>query len=247
LPLAIGIAVTVVGAFYLLFTAAVYHAVPWRYVAAEAMTRDLTAPGLLGYVLPPGLTVLIVAGAAVALTNDLPAMLLAVSRLMFAWAEDGIFPRVVARVHATWHTPHVALVASGVMASVGVLGSHLAGDFFLGVDILVTSMLVNFLVMCLAVLRLPGRNPAIARDVRVVPSRPLQIGVAVLGTALLGGLLVVHVRKDLLASVGAWYLRSTWVWLGVMALASAIYLREVGKLRQVGVDVDAVFAELPAE
>ena len=247
LPLAIGIAVTVVGAFYLLFTAAVYHAVPWRYVAAEAMTRDLTAPGLLGYVLPPGLTVLIVAGAAVALTNDLPAMLLAVSRLMFAWAEDGIFPRVVARVHATWHTPHVALVASGVMASVGVLGSHLAGDFFLGVDILVTSMLVNFLVMCLAVLRLPGRNPAIARDVRVVPSRPLQIGVAVLGTALLGGLLVVHVRKDLLASVGAWYLRSTWVWLGVMALATAIYLREVRKLRQGGVDVDAVFAELPAE
>ena len=39
------------------------------------------------------------AGAAIALINDLPAMLLAVSRLMFAWAEDGIFPRWIARVH----------------------------------------------------------------------------------------------------------------------------------------------------
>ena len=97
----------------------------------------------------------IVAGAAIALVNDLPAMLLAVSRLMFAWAEDGVFPRGVARIHRAWHTPHVALVLSGLMATAAILGSHFAGDFFLGVDILVTSMLVNFGVMCLTVIRLP--------------------------------------------------------------------------------------------
>ena len=48
LPLAIGIAVFTVGTFYILFTAAVYHAVPWTYIAEEAMKRDITAPGLLG-------------------------------------------------------------------------------------------------------------------------------------------------------------------------------------------------------
>ena len=37
LPLAIGIAVFTVGTFYILFTAAVYHAVPWTYIAEEAM------------------------------------------------------------------------------------------------------------------------------------------------------------------------------------------------------------------
>ena len=171
LPLAIGIAIVTVGTFYFLFTAAVYHAVPWNYIAAESATHDVTAPGLLGYLLPVGWTVAIVAGAAIALINDLPAMLLAVSRLMFAWAEDGIFPRRVAAVHERWRTPHVAIVLSGVMASVGILGSHLAGDFFLGVDILVTSMLVNFLLMCVSVLTLPYRNPALARNVRVLPSR----------------------------------------------------------------------------
>jgi len=150
LPLAIGIAIITVGTFYFLFTAAVYHAVPWTYIAEEAATRDLTAPGMLGYLLPVGWTVAIVAGAAIALINDLPAMLLAVSRLMFAWAEDGIFPRRVARVHPERHTPDVAIMLSGAMASVGILGSHLAGDFFIGVDILVTSMLVNFLFMCLS-------------------------------------------------------------------------------------------------
>jgi amino acid transporter len=247
LPLAIGIAVVTVGTFYMLFTAAVYHAVPWTFIAEEATKRDLTAPGLLGYLLPAGWTVAIVAGAAVALTNDLPAMILAVSRLMFAWAEDGIFPRRVASVHPKWHTPHVAIVLSGLMATVGILGSHLAGDFFLGVDILVTSMLVNFLLMCVSVLMLPRRNPLLAQGVRVVPSRRLQILLASFGVIVLGGFLAVHIWKDFSAPVSAWYFHSTLVWLIVMAVATAIYLRELRNLRRSGVDAEAIFSTLPPE
>jgi amino acid transporter len=247
LPLAIGIAVVTVGSFYILFTAAVYHTVPWTFVAERAQETDLTAPGLLGYVLPAGWTVAIVAGAAVALINDLPAMLLAVSRLMFAWAEDGIFPKQVAKVHARLHTPYVAIVASGLMASVGILGSHFAGDFFLGVDILVTSMLVNFLLMCLSVLVLPRRNPTLAGEVRVIASPRAQVPIAVAGVVLLGVFLIVHVVKDLRAPVDAWYFRSTWLWIVVMALASVVFLREWRVLKASGVDVEARFAELPPE
>ena len=247
LPLAIAISIITVGTFYILFTAAVYHAVPWAYIAEQAATQDLTAPGLLGYLLPTGWTVAIVAGAAVALTNDLPAMLLAVSRLMFAWAEDGIFPRRVASIHPKWHTPHVAIVLSGVMASVGILGSHLAGDFFLGVDILVTSMLVNFLLMCLAVLALPHKNPELAAQVRVVCRRKVQVAVALFGAIMLAGFLVVHIWKDLAAPVSAWYFHSTPIWLAVMAVATSIYLRELRNLRRTGVDVAAIFTQLPPE
>lgn len=247
LPLAIGIAIVTVGSFYFLFTAAVYHTVPWQFVAERAQTQDLTAPGLLGYVLSPGWTVLIVAGAAVALINDLPAMLLAVSRLMFAWAEDGVFPRGVARVHERWRTPHVAILLSGLMATASVLGSHFAGDFFLGVDILVTSMLVNFIVMCLTVLWLPRRNPAIAADVRVVRSRGLRVVLAGAGVALLGLFLGVHVWKDLSADVAAWYFHSTPLWIGVMALATGIYVRERRALERAGVDTQALFGALPPE
>jgi amino acid transporter len=247
LPLAIGIAVLSVGTFYLLFTAAVYHAVPWQWVAEEAQVRDLTAPGLLGYLLPAAWTAAIVAGAAVALTNDLPAMLLAVSRLMFAWAEDGIFPRAVAAVHPTRHTPGVAIVLSGMMASVGIAGSHLAGDFFLGVDILVTSMLVNFLLMCAAVLALPHRNPALAAEVRVLPRRGPQASLALLGVALLGTFLGVHVWKDVSTPQPAWYFHSTAVWFVVMAVGSVIYAREHARLRRRGVDVRRRFSTLPPE
>ena len=247
LPIAIAISITTVGTFYILFTAAVYHAVPWSFIANEALTKDLTAPGLLGYLLPAGWTVAIIVGAAVALINDLPAMLLAVSRLMFAWAEDGIFPRQVAKIHPRWHTPPVALMVSGLMASIGILGCHLAGDFFLGVDILVTSMLVNFLLMCLSVLLLPRTNPEIAQKVSVVSSRKVQAATALFGTILLSGFLLVHIWKDLSSSVSAWYFHSTPLWLTVMIFATTVYIHELRKMRRKGIDVDMTFSKLPKE
>jgi amino acid transporter len=187
----------------------------------------------------------IVSGAAVALIKDLPAMLLAVSRLMFAWAEDGIFPRAVAAVNPRFRTPHVAILASAGMATVGILGCHLAGDFFLGIDILVTSMLVNFVLMAVSVVTLPMRNPALARDVTVLPSRVAQVPLAIAAVVVLAAFLAVHTWRDVTRPVTAWYLRSTPVWLLVMAAGSILYLRETRKLRRQGVDLEARFAALP--
>jgi amino acid transporter len=247
LPLAIAFAVGSVAVFYMLFTAAVYHAVPWQYIAAEAQERDLTAPGLLGYLLPPFWTVLIVSAAAIALIKDLPPMLLSVSRLMFAWAEDGIFPKAVAAVHPTFRTPHVAILASGAMATLGVLGSHLAGDFFLGVDILVTAMLVNFLLMAVTVITLPSRNPALARAVTVLPSPGLRASLAAGGVIVLSVFLAMHTWKDLTGPAAAWYFRSTYLWVVVLAAGSAIYWREMRALRRSGVDLRERFSQLPID
>ncbi len=247
LPLAIAIAIISVAAFYMLFTAAVYHAVPWQYIAAEAQQRDLTAPGLLGYLLPPFWTVVIASAAAIALIKDLPPMLLSVSRLMFAWAEDGIFPRAVAAVHPRFRTPHVAIIASGGMATMGVIGSHVAGDFFLGVDILVTAMLVNFLLMAVTVLALPTRNPSLARAVTVIPSSGTRAVLAGLGVIVLGVFITMHTWKDLTGPSVAWYFRSTYLWGMVLAAGSAIYYREVRALRRRGVDVRARFRQLPID
>ena len=246
IPLAIGIAIASVGGFYFLFTAAIYHAVPWSFIAEEAAVRDVTAPGLLGYLLPAAGTAAILAGAAVALINDLPAMLLAVSRMMFAWAGDGIFPKGVAAVHQRFRTPWVAILLSGVMATLGILGSHLAGDFFLGIDILVTSMLVNFGLICLSLVTLPRRNPALAREVKVL-GRTAQRLVGGGGAVILGLFLVLHIVKDLSTETAAWYFHSTWVWVLVMGVASLIYLREMGRLRRAGVDTERLFRELPPE
>lgn len=247
LPLAIALAITVVGSFYFLFTSAVYHTVPWTFVAEEALVRDISAPGLLRYVLPAGLAVAIVAGAAIALINDLPAMLLSVSRLMFAWAEDGIFPKQIARVHPVWRTPHIALFISGGMATIGVLGSHFAGDFFLGVDIMVTSMMVNFLLMCVTLITLPRVNPAIAQNISIIKNRSLQKLLGWSGAIILVVFLIIHLRKDLQSEAAAWYFHSTPIWLIVMVLASLLFSIQWSALRKRGVDTDQLFSNLPPE
>ena len=247
LPRAIGISILTVTGFYFVFTYAVYHTIPWNYVAQEALTTDVTAPGLLRVVMPASLSVFVISGAAIALFNDLPAMILSVSRLMFAWAEDGIFPKRIARIHPRHHTPHTAILASGLMASIGILGSHFAGDFFLGIDIMVTSMLVNYLLMCLCVINLPVKNPDIAKGITVYKSRLLQKIVAGAGSCLLLAFLLIHIIKDLSSQADAWYFHSTFVWLIVMSVASLIFYWKWKALRKQGIDTEKLFSTLPQE
>ena len=247
LPRAIGIAMISVSLFYNLFTFSVYHTIPWSFVAAESLTKDITAVGLLSYLLSPGWAVLIVLGAAIALINDLPAMILSVSRLMFSWAEDGIFPKRVSKIHRLYHTPYVAILLSGVVATIGILGSHFAGDFFLGIDIMVTSMLVNFLLMCISVLVLPKTNPALATNIKVFKSVSLQRIVASAGALWLTGFLLIHITKDLTAPAQAWYFHSTLIWFLVMIIASLIFVYNWKRLKKSGVDTKQLFSTLPPE
>ena len=174
-------------------------------------------------------------------------MLLSVSRLMFAWAEDGIFPRLVAAVHPVYRTPHIAIVASGVMATASIIGCHVAGDFFLGIDILVTAMLVNFLLMAVTVLTLPWRNPPLARAITVLPSPRPRTVIAAIAVVVLAVFLATQLWKDLTAANVAWYLRSTYLWLLVLAAGSAIYFSEVRALRRRGVDLQERFSQLPLD
>ena len=64
---------------------------------------------------------------------------------------------------------------------------------------------------------------------------------------LLTALLVIHIWKDLSTGLAAWYFHSTALWLAVMFVATLIYLRERSMLQKQGVDVRAVFNELPPE
>ena len=210
-------------------------------------TKDISAPGMLSYLLPTGLSVAILLGAAIALINDLPAMLLSVSRLMFAWAKDGVFPRVVSNVHNKFHTPHIALIMSGVIASIGVMGSHFAGDFFLGIDIMVTAMMVNFLLMCITLIALPIINPDLSNEVKVGKRRPLQLVIGWSGVIILIFFLIIHTFKDLSSDVDAWYFHSTWIWLIVMGLGSLIYVTQLRSMKKRGVNTTLLFKNLPKE
>ena len=247
LPRAILFAILSVGVFYFLFATAVYHTVPWSFIAEESLKKDISAPGLLSYVLPSSLGIAILVGAAIALINDLPAMLLSVSRLMFAWAKDGIFPSFITNIHPKYNTPYIALILAGVMASIGVFGSHFAGDFFLGIDIMVTSMMVNFLLMCITLLTLSKVNPSISEKITVFKDKRIRGLIGWSGVLFLLLFLSIHTYKDISSSVEEWYFHSTPVWLIVMVGASIIFVIKWNRLKNRGIDPKSIFNRLPEE
>lgn len=245
LPRAIFLAIFGVGLFYFSFTYAVYHTVPWQFVAEEALQKDLSAAGVLSYVLPSWIGVLILFGAAMALLNDLPAMILSVSRLLFSWSEDGIFPKTLAAIHPKFQTPYLAIIASTAVSTIGVLGSHFAGDFFLGIDIMVTSMLVNFLLMCVALVLFKRKNPDLHGQISIFQNPNLQQFLGWGGIFFLSLFLIVHTSKDLQAQVTTWYFHSTLIWILVMGVASAYFIFRWKKLQSQDPQLSQKFKTLP--
>ena len=244
IPRAILLAIFIVSIYYILFTISVYNIVPWNFVADESLIKDITAPGLLSYVLPPFWGILIILGATIALINDLPAMILSVSRLMFAWSKDKIFPEKVSSIHEKYNTPHISIVIVGVVASIGSIGSHFAGDFFLGIDIMVTSMMINFLLMCITVITIAKVNPKLYKEITIFKNRTLQKIIGYLGSVLIFIFLVIHTYKDLTSQVDAWYFHSTFIYLIVMTLASLYFFIRWMQIKR---NNKHIFKSLPSE
>ena len=98
---------------------------------------------------------------------------------------------------------------------------------------------VTYIQYCVMVKRLQDFNKS---GVFIIV--PILVAVLLI---FLVGFLVVHLYKDISATVDAWYFHSTPIWILVMAVASIIYFREFSKLKQSGADVKTIFSSLPPE
>ncbi len=241
LPRAFIVATIVICSYYLLFSAAVYHAVPWRFIAGfvQAAPADASVPLLIGALMPPALASFVALMAALALANDIPPMLLATSRLFFAWARDGVFPRGLASVSRRFRTPHWALTACALVASGFVLACYRWESYVTGVDTVIIALTFTYLLISVSVLTLPRCNPRVCRRVAFLRSRPAQIAVACLAIGFLLPLLVLELF--ILGRASAIF------WLGVMCVGALLFIICWFSAKARGVDLHRVFATLPAE
>lgn len=247
LPRSIIIAIAVVTLYYLLFTAAVYHAVPWGHIYRVSLVQDVSAPGLLAPLMPAWLAVIILLAVLIAILNSIPSVMLANSRMLYAFATDRLFPAGLASIHPTHRTPHHAITVTAIFGSLSVIGCHFAGDFFLGVDVLVLSMLLNFLLMGAAVISFPRVNPHLYREVQFLRSRNVQVAVAAIAAVCLAALLVIQVVADI-NSPTPWIMKSTTLWVVVMGIAAVMFQRAWQRMVAAGVDPAAtIFNRLPDE
>lgn len=239
LPRAFMLATSIICAFYLLFSAAFYHAVPWQFAAGfvKAAPSDASVPLMIGILMPPALAAFVGLMAGLALANDIPPMLMATSRLFFAWARDGVFPRGLASINARFRTPHWALTACAIVASIFAVLCYRWESYFAGVDTVVIALTFTYILISVSVLTLPRCNPDICRRVAFIRSRTAQVIVSCIALLFLTPLLILELRVQNSASV--------LFWLGAMAVGAILFAIMWRTARARGVDLKQVFATLP--
>jgi basic amino acid/polyamine antiporter, APA family len=143
-------------------------------------------------------------GAIAGLSSVMLVMLLGQPRIFFAMANDGLFPKIAAKVHPRFGTPYVTTILTGIVCAI-------AGGV-LPIDILaeLTSIgtLFAFVLVSIGVMILRVRRPDIPRAFRV-PGGPYLV--PALG-AITSGLLMYTATTATIVRLFAW-----------MAIGLAIY------------------------
>lgn len=115
-------------------------------------------------------------GAVVIMLGSLNSGFLATSRLPFAFAEQGDMPRMLARVHAKFRTPHVAILASAVLVWLATVAS----SFLSAITLATSTRVVVYIAGCIALI-------ALRRRANVQPAgftAPLGPAIAVIASVL---------------------------------------------------------------
>jgi amino acid transporter len=111
LPLALVGGTFTVALIYLLLNVAYLHVLPLADMAASPLVAADVAVRLVG---PVG-SALVAALVCVSTFGALNAVMMAIPRVFWAMADDGLFFRFVAAVHPRYRTPHMAITSMAVL------------------------------------------------------------------------------------------------------------------------------------
>jgi APA family basic amino acid/polyamine antiporter len=150
IPFAILTAFAVVAVFYILIQVVCIGTLP----GLGSSTKPLSDASRL-FMGPTGASI-ITTGVMISAVGNLIGIVLAGSRLPFAMAEHQYLPRLLARIHPRFHTPHFAIVLT---ASIGLL-LGITGTFTYTLSLTAISKLVTFIGVCSALPALRARGAA---------------------------------------------------------------------------------------
>ncbi len=244
LTLAFPIVVVVITVYFVLYTAGVYHAVPWQYILGlleSGRTSMVNGPALLGYVMPKAVAAFVSLMVALALFNDLPPVYQTLTRLFYSWSMDGIIPGWAGKTNRKG-VPAISITFNACIVSLFFL---LTLWFGWATEIAVTSTAALFMYVTVGIAtivfadhapRLAGQS-ALKRNTLVFFSA--MIAIMIPSWLFIEGILV-NLHK-------AWYLQSFVQWIIVMALGGIVYGVAVLKAKRRGVALEERFSRLPRD
>ena len=146
-----------------------------QYVALGIMGLDLANTGrtplaeAARVALGPTARSVMIAAAVVSMFGYLSANVLSEPRGLFAMSRDGFLPRVLSRVHPSFHTPNTAIAFYGTLVAVIAL----SGTFEWLTIFANLAALALYFLCALAVLALRRRNIRTDGEPFVIPGGPL--------------------------------------------------------------------------
>jgi amino acid transporter len=142
IPRAIVMGIGIVMFFYLSTNFVVYGVVNWQDLAATKTPLVLVGAALLG---SAGALIMTV-GALFSVSGSSESGMIGTSRLSYAMAIDGLFPRIFARIHPGSKTPVTGLLIQGSIAFLLSLFSTIPGL----ISFSVFNLAFTFLLTCFA-------------------------------------------------------------------------------------------------
>lgn len=159
LPFGTLVSLIICTVLYLAMAAVLTGLTPYTELGtAEPVVTAIKAYPQLGW-----LRMVVEIGAMIGLSSVILVMIIAQPRIFMIMARDGMLPKVFARVHPRYRTPHINTVITGVVIAI------LAGVFPLDLLANLTSMgtLLAFTAVCAGVLILRRTQPDRPRGFRV--------------------------------------------------------------------------------
>lgn len=152
---------------YTFISYVIFKIVPPESLAGLASPISFVAKQLMGNL---GLAIITIAGVIAALTS-VNTSLLAQSRVAYAMARDGNFPKWCFSLHQSFCTPHIALILGGVIAAVMAATGTInfltyATDF---------GFIIGFIFVNLSLMKLRRDKPNLKRPFKVplYPATPI--------------------------------------------------------------------------
>jgi APA family basic amino acid/polyamine antiporter len=137
LPAALAIGTALVAVLYLGLNLVFIYATPLEALKGKVAVGAIAASSLFG----PRVAGIFSALMALSLMSTVNAMVTIGPRVYYAMAKNGAFPAAAARLHPTWHTPAVAIIAQSVCTMLMTLTPFPQLVVYIGFTLNITAVL----------------------------------------------------------------------------------------------------------
>lgn len=231
-----------------LFTAvawAVFHAAPWWALVSlikHGDTAYATTPGLVGLLGGPLLSTILNLLVALIVGKTIAPQMMGTSRIVFAWAEDHLFPQRFVRT-SRFRTPAMALFLSAVIGTVSLVQSTLIG-WSIGVTFRSIAILLILALVGLGVLNLRWGS-----RFREMPwTTSITRGWGIIAASVVGIIIaIVLISTVLVTPKTPLYFQPSFQALVALVIGVVIYEWSRVRARARGITISTIADQLPLE